>query len=148
MMNIGKLAIELIKKYEGFSASPYLCPAKIPTIGYGNTYYEDGRKVKMSDPPISAARAESLLQMVLQRYEAAVNRYVQVPLNQAQFDALVSFAYNVGNEALRTSTLLQRLNKGDYTGAANQFLRWNRAGGRVLAGLSRRRNDERSLFLS
>ena len=137
----------IIKQYEGFRAKPYLCPAKIPTIGYGATYYTDGRKVKLSDPAISEADADKLLDKMLVKYEDAVNRYVQVPMTQNQFDALVSFCYNLGQENLRNSTLLKKLNNKDYNGAADQFLRWNRAGGKVLAGLTKRRTDERKLFL-
>ena len=137
----------IIKQYEGFRAKPYLCPAGVPTIGYGATYYLDGRKVKLSDPAISESDADKLLDKMLVKYEDAVNRYVQVPITQNQFDALVSFCYNLGQENLRNSTLLKKLNAKDYKGAADQFLRWNRAGGKVLAGLTKRRADERKLFL-
>lgn len=130
----------IIKQYEGFRAKPYLCPAKVPTIGYGATYYLDGRKVKLTDPAISEAQADKLLDKMLEKYEQAVERYAQVPLNQNQFDALVSFCYNVGAENLRTSTLLKKLNAKDYAGAGEQFLKWNRGGGRVLQGLVNRRN--------
>ena len=138
----------IIKRYEGFRAKPYLCPAGVPTIGYGATYYADGRKVTLKDAPISEADADKLLDKMLGKYEDAVNRYVQVPINQNQFDALVSFCYNLGQENLRNSTLLKKVNAKDFKGAADQFLRWNRAGGRVLAGLTKRRTDERKLFLS
>ena len=138
----------IIKQYEGFRAKPYLCPAGVPTIGYGATYYADGRKVTLRDAAISEADADKLLDKMLGKYEDAVNRYVQVPINQNQFDALVSFCYNLGQESLRKSTLLKKVNSKDYNGAADQFLRWNRAGGKVLAGLTNRRTDERKLFLS
>lgn len=138
----------IIKKYEGFCAKPYLCPAKVPTIGYGATYYLDGRKVTLKDAPITEKDASALLDKMLGKYEEAVNRYVQVPITQNQFDALVSFCYNLGQENLRNSTLLKKVNAKDYKGAADQFLRWNRAGGKVLAGLTKRRTDERKLFLS
>ena len=137
----------IIKQYEGFRAKPYLCPANVPTIGYGATYYLDGRKVKLSDPAISESDADKLLDKMLVKYEDAVNRYVQVPMTQNQFDALVSFCYNLGQENLRNSTLLKKLNNKDYNGAADQFLRWNKANGKVLAGLTKRRTDERKLFL-
>ena len=138
----------IIKQYEGFRAKPYLCPAGVPTIGYGATYYTDGSKVALRDAPISEADADKLLDKMLGKYEDAVNRYVQVPITQNQFDALVSFCYNLGQEALRKSTLLKKVNSKDYNGAADQFLRWNLAGGKVLAGLTKRRTDERKLFLS
>ena len=138
----------IIKQYEGFRAKPYLCPAGVPTIGYGATYYMDGRKVTLGDAAISEADGDKLLDKMLVKYEDAVNRYVQVPINQNQFDALVSFCYNVGQENLRNSTLLKKVNAKDFKGAADQFLRWNRAGGKVLAGLTKRRTDERKLFLA
>ena len=138
----------IIKQYEGFRAKPYLCPAGVPTIGYGATYYTDGRKVTLKDAPLSEADADKLLDEMVVKYEDAVNRYVQVPITQNQFDALVSFCYNLGQENLRNSTLLKKVNAKDYKSAADQFLRWNRAGGKVLAGLTKRRTDERKLFLS
>ena len=138
----------IIKQYEGFRAKPYLCPAGVPTIGYGATYYTDGRKVTLRDAPISEADADKLLDKMLGKYEDAVNRYVQVPITQDQFDALVSFCYNLGPEALRKSTLLKKLNNKDYNGAADAFLNWVYASGKKLQGLVNRRTDERKLFLS
>lgn len=147
-MRISKRGLDVIKRFEGLALKPYRDAVGIPTIGYGNTYYEDGRKVSMTDAAISEARAEKLLKMVLVRYEDAVNRYAQLPLSQNQFDALVSFAYNVGNENLRKSSLMRLLNQGRFQAAADEFLRWNRAGGRVLEGLRKRRIAERALFLA
>ena len=138
----------IIKQYEGFIAKPYLCPAGVPTIGYGATYYADGRKVTLRDAAISEADADKLLDKMLGKYEDAVNRYVQVPITQNQFDALVSFCYNLGQEALRKSTLLKKLNNKDYNGAADAFLNWVYASGKKLQGLVNRRTDERKLFLS
>lgn len=147
-MEISEKGLALIKQFEGLVLKPYKDAVGIPTIGYGNTYYENGRKVAMSDPAITEARATELLKMVVKRYEDAVNRYVQVSITQNQFDALVSFAYNVGNENLRKSTLMKLLNQKQYTAAANQLLRWDKAGGKTLKGLTRRRQAERVLFLS
>ena len=138
----------IIKQYEGFRAKPYLCPAGVPTIGYGATYYTDGRKVTLRDAPISEADADKLLDKMLVKYEDAVNRYVQVPITQNQFDALVSFCYNLGQENLRKSTLLKKLNNKDYNGASDAFLNWVYASGKKLQGLVNRRTDERKLFLS
>ena len=146
-MKTSDKGLVLIKSFEGFSARPYLCPAGIPTIGYGATYYPDGRRVTMQNKPVSEVDATDMLRSMLTRYEAGVSRYVQVPLTQGQFDALVSFAYNVGLSALKNSTLLRVLNARDYAGAAAQFARWNRAGGKVLPGLTRRREAERVMFL-
>ena len=146
-MKTSQAGIDLIKSFEGFRSAPYRDAVGIPTIGYGMTIYPDGRKVTMSDKPITEAEGVEGLRNLLGRYEQAVERYAQIRLCQHQFDALVSFAYNVGNEALRTSTLMRYLNQGDLTSAANQMLRWNRAGGRALAGLTRRRQAERAMFL-
>lgn len=146
-MQVSDTGIDLIKRHEGFRAQPYLCPARVPTIGYGATYYADGRRVAMTDAPLSEAQATSLLRLHVQRYADGIARYVQVPLMQGQFDALVSWAYNIGLEAARTSTLMRVLNNGNYLAAADQLLRWNRGGGRVLPGLTRRRQEERKLFL-
>ena len=140
--------LAIIKKFEGFRSKPYLCPAGVATIGYGSTYYADGRPVKMTDAPISAEQGESLLQTALARYEACVNGAVKVPINQNQFDALVSFTYNVGCSAFRNSTLLRLLNQGYEPQAAAQFNRWTLGGGKVLAGLVSRRAAERALFAS
>lgn len=146
-MKTSDMGLSLIKEFEGFSAKPYRCPAGVPTIGYGATYYPDGRRVTMQDRPVTEADATAMLRSMLASYEAGVSRYVQVPLTQGQFDALVSFAYNVGLSALKDSTLLRLVNARDYAGAAAQFARWNRAGGKVLPGLTRRREAERVMFL-
>ena len=114
---------------------------RVWTIGYGTT-----RGVRPGQE-ISEAQAEALLKTDLTRFERDVNQAVRVSINDNQFAALVSFTYNVGSGALRSSTLLRKLNSRDIYGAANEFPRWNRAGGRVLAGLTRRRNAERALFL-
>ena len=146
-MRTSDAGVSLIKTFEGFRANPYRCPAGIPTIGYGATFYPDGRKVSLNDPAITEARATELLRNMLDGFERGVLRQVAVPLAQHEFDALVSFAYNVGTEALAGSTLLKRLNANDKKGAADQFLRWNRADGSVMSGLTRRREAERAMFL-
>ena len=133
---------ELIKSFEGLELEAYLCPADIWTIGYGHT-----GNVKEGDS-ITKSEAESLLDKDLQTFRNGVKRLVKVPLNENQFGALVSFAYNLGLGSLQSSTLLKMLNAGDYTGAADQFLRWNKSGGKVLTGLVRRREAERAVFLT
>lgn len=145
-MKTSDKGLQLIKQFEGFRAKPYKCPAGVPTIGYGATYYPDGRRVTMADKPVSESDATAMLRAMLSSYEAGVDRYVQVPLTQGQFDALVSFAYNLGLSALKNSTLLRLLNDKNYAGAASQFARWNKAGGKVLPGLTKRREAERLLF--
>lgn len=147
-MLVSKNGLELIKKSEGFSSTPYLCPAKIPTIGYGNTYYEDGTKVTLNDKPIDRIRAEQLLEFIANKtFSNNINKVVNVILNQNQFDALVSFCYNLGNGNFNNSTLLKKINMSDFKGASLEFQKWNKAGGKELAGLTKRRLAEKELFL-
>jgi lysozyme len=146
---ISNLGLELIKKYEGFKAKAYLCPAKVITIGYGSTYYEDGTKVKLTDSPITQERATELLEALLVSYERSVDSYCVDTINQYQFDALCSFAYNCGVGNLKSSTLLKKVNKNpqDVT-IRNEFLKWNKGGGKVLNGLTKRRIEEAELYFS
>lgn len=147
-MKTSEKGINLIKSFEGFSSTPYLDIAKIPTIGYGFTYYLDGSKVKLNDKALSLEQAENILKLSLKKYENIINENVKVQLNQNQFDALASFVYNVGGTAFKNSTLLKKLNQADYLGAAEEFLRWNKAGGAESKGLTRRREAEKALFLA
>lgn len=140
MMTTSDAGIQLIKKYEGCCLDAYLCPAKVPTIGYGHT---EGVKLGMR---ITQEQADSLLKGDLVSREAAVRRLVRVPVTQGQFDALVSFVYNIGTGAFERSTLLKKLNAGDTRGASAQFAVWNKAGGKELPGLTKRRAAERALF--
>jgi lysozyme len=135
--------ISLIKKHEGLRLEAYLpTPNDVWTIGYGHTHTtKQGQK-------ITEAQAETLLRKDITWAEEAVNESVVVPLSQNQFDALVSFVFNVGAGAFGSSTLLRLLNSKDYEGAANQFLRWNKQKGVALKGLTKRREEERKLFLS
>lgn len=146
---ISNKGLELIKKYEGFKSKPYLCPASVPTIGFGSTYYENGTKVKLTDTSITQERATELLMALLVPFEKAVDSYCIDTINQSQFDALCSFVYNCGSNTLKTSTLLKKINKNpnDPT-IKNEFLKWNRAGGKVLSGLTKRRQDEADLYFS
>lgn len=139
-MHISETGLALIRQFEGLRLSAYRCPAGIPTIGYGTT-----AGVKMGDT-ITKERAEELLREDVKRFEAQVLRLVKVPLTQGQFDALVSFVYNLGAGNLSNSTLLRLLNAGDYKGAAAQFDRWVYASGKKLSGLVKRRAAERALF--
>jgi len=139
---------DLIKHYEGLRLKPYRCSAGVPTIGYGSTYYPDGIKVAMVGRPITEEEAETLLAATLIGFERDVDRMVGVPMTQGQFDALVSFAFNLGAAALRGSTLLKKLNQDDKDGAAHEFGKWIYAAGQVLPGLVKRREAEKRLFLS
>ncbi len=132
---------ELIKTFEGFRKNSYLCPANVWTIGYGTT-----DNVKQGDT-CSEHDAEQYLIRDVKRFADAINENVKVPLTQNQFDSLCCFVYNVGIGAFKKSTLLTKLNAKDYKGASEQFARWNKAGGKELPGLTKRRESERALFV-
>ena len=136
---------DLIKNFEGCELEAYPDPAtggEPITIGYGHT-----GGVKLGEV-ITQEQADEYLISDVKRFADAVNQMVTVPITQGEFDALCSFAFNLGIGNLRNSTLLRKLNSGNKDNAANQFLVWNMAGGRVMAGLTRRREAERTLFLS
>lgn len=140
--------LSLIKKYEGLKLNSYLCPAGVPTIGYGSTRYPNGRKVMLGEKLSSEKEATQMLLATLSSFETAVNK--QLPsINQCQFDALVSFVYNVGVNAFMKSTLLKKakLNSKDPS-IANEFMRWNKAGGKALQGLTNRRREESLMYFS
>lgn len=145
-MYISSTCTNLVKKYEGFRSKPYKCPAGIPTIGFGSTFYLNGEKVSMYDSEISEPFASELLEKVLNDFATKVDNIIKVSLNQNQFDALVSFTYNIGISAFSKSTLLTKLNNSDFQGASKEFVRWNKANGKVLKGLTNRRLDEQKLF--
>ena len=151
-MKITKLSqkgLELIKQFEGLSLTPYVCAGGINTIGYGNTYYTNGKKVTLKDPKITQKQAEELLKHSLSTYEKAVDSFCRDDISQSQFDALVSFAYNVGTGALQKSTLIKKVNANPKDATiADEFLKWNKSAGRVLAGLTRRRQAEANLYFS
>ena len=143
---INKIGLKLIAQFEGCYLQAYLCPANVWTIGIGTTIYPNGVKVKKGDK-CTLEQAHEYLAHDMIEFEKTVNDSVKVPLSQNQFDALVSLAYNIGSGAFKNSTLLKKLNAKDYAGAADQFLVWNKGGGKVLKGLVRRRDAERALFL-
>ena len=133
--------VELIKESEGLRLEAYLpTPNDVYTIGYGHT------KTAKKGMVITLAGAEALLLHDLAWVEAALKKYVKVPLTQNQYDALASFVYNLGETNFKNSTLLKMLNKGDYQGAADQLPRWNKQKGKVLKGLTTRRQKEQTLF--
>jgi lysozyme len=142
-----KAGLDLIKNFEGLRLRAYLpTPNDVPTIGYGSTSIL-GRKPILGES-ISLQQAEEQLEKDLYKFECTINKLVNVPLTQNQFDALVCFVYNVGSGAFTTSTMLKKLNAGDYVGASEQFIRWNKQAGKELPGLTRRRLAEKALFLS
>lgn len=147
-MQISDDGLRLIKSFEGYldkqsdgSCVAYLCPAGVPTLGWGCT---EGVKIGMR---WTEADAEAALRREIAKFEAGVARLVTVEINQNEFDALVSFSYNVGLGALQKSTVLKKLNVGDRAGAAAGFALWNKGGGKVLPGLVSRRSREAALFL-
>ena len=141
-MSYFQLAARLIKEFEGCELTAYKCPAGIWTIGYGHTdgVYE-GQQITQED-------ADALLMDDMMEADDCIGDWCDVSLDDTQRAALISFVFNLGCQAFRNSTLLKLLNAGDYEGAAKQFPRWNKANGAVLAGLTRRREAEKELFLT
>jgi len=142
-----ELAANIIKEFEGFSAKPYLCPANVPTIGYGSTMYKNGERVTMDDPEITEEQATEMLMDTIKSIEKQVKKVLTVKLKPHQMAALVSFTYNVGIGNLSNSTLLAWVNSNpDFPRIPEQFRRWNKGGGKVLQGLVRRREEEIKLW--
>jgi lysozyme len=146
-MKVNKDGLYLIAEFEGLSLKPYMCPAKKATIGYGNTYYRDGRKVTMLDNPITKEEALELLKVIVDSFAKQVDKLVSTPLNQNQINAVVSFAYNVGVGNLKNSTLLKLINKDhNQLAISNEFLKWVNVGGEKSKGLERRRIKESQIY--
>lgn len=146
-MNLA-IAAALCKQFEGFRSKPYLCPAGIPTIGYGSTYYANGHKVTLQDAPISEPDAYALLVHELQHtYAPGVLRNCPgLATDERKLNAIVDFAYNLGIGRLQTSTLKRKINAQDWGGAKEQLMLWTRGGGKVLPGLLKRRTAECALL--
>ena len=158
-MKVSQKCIEQIKKDEGVRSRPYQCPALLWTVGVGHVIDPNHAKVKLADRKqlpipagwdrvLSSEEIDEILRKDLNRFEAGVLRLIKVKLTQGQFDALVSFSFNVGLGNLQNSTLRMKINRGDYEGAAEQFLVWTKAGGTVLKGLVIRRTHEKEMFES
>lgn len=145
-MKLNKAGKDLIKSFEGLRLSAYRCSANKETIGYGNTFYEDGSPVKMGDI-ITKERADLLFELIANSFAERVRKEVKTILTDNQFSALVSLAYNIGIGNLQKSTLLRKVNFNPNDPSIRaEFMRWNRAGGKVLAGLTRRREAEAKLY--
>lgn len=140
-MKISEDGLNIIKKYEGFRANAYYCPAGVLTIGYGHT-----KGVQKCDI-ITHDEAEQILKEDIEWAESAINLLVKMPINQNQFDALTSFVFNLGANNFKSSTLLKKINMQDFSGAAKEFARWKFAGGKILNGLVKRRAEEAALFI-
>lgn len=158
-MNVSAETLCLIKHHEGVRMRPYLCPARLWTVGVGHVLYPEQAKLPVSDRlqfalkdedrrVWTAAEVDDLLAKDLARFERGVARYCPSAVNsQGRFDSLVSFSFNVGLGNLQRSSLRMKHNRGDYEGAAEEFMKWTKGGGRVLAGLVKRRLDEQRLYL-
>lgn len=145
MQEVVQIAADLCKVFEGFRAKPYLCPAGVPTIGYGSTYYQNGNKVELFHPPMSKEQAEQLLLFELNHtYLPGVLRQCPNLLHEkpGRLAAIVDFAYNLGVGRLQTSTLKRKIIAKDWEGAKEQLMLWTRGGGKVLPGLVKRRSAE------
>lgn len=143
------VTLELIRRFEGFYASSYLCPAGVPTIGYGATFYEDGARVTLQDDPITRERAEALLLWHVQHvYLPAVVRWCPAIVHEppGRIAALIDWTFNLGSGNLRASTLRKKVNLADWEGVPAELRKWNKAAGRVLRGLTARREAEASLI--
>jgi len=142
-MNL-EIAASLCKQYEGFRSKPYLCPAGVATIGYGSTYYSDGRKVTLQDPPMDEPAASALLMYELQHtyLPGALRNCPILATDERRLNAVVDFCYNLGIGRLQTSTLKRKINAQDWEGAKEELKKWNKGGGKVLAGLDKRRKSE------
>lgn len=145
-MHVSPSGVDLICNFEGLRLKAYDDGVGVWTIGFGTTKYPNGIRVKKGDT-CTLDQAKAYMQNDLKSFEQTVNNTVKVPLNQNQFDALVSLAYNIGSTAFKNSTLVKRLNEGNYKAAANQFNVWVNAGGKRMQGLVNRRAAERTLFL-
>ncbi|MGA9697858.1 MAG: lysozyme [Acinetobacter sp.] len=145
-MHVSPNGVDLICNFEGLRLNAYDDGVGVWTIGFGTTKYPNGIRVKKGDT-CTLEQAKAYMQNDLKSFEQTVNNTVKVPLNQNQFDALVSLAYNIGSTAFKNSTLVRQLNEGNYKAAANQFNVWVNAGGKRMQGLVNRRAAERTLFL-
>lgn len=147
-MKLNKAGIDLMHEFEGLKLDAYLCPANVPTIGYGNTFYADGKKVKLGDK-ITKEQADTLFLGIAEDFAKRVRGLLKKDLNENQFSALVCLAYNIGVANLNKSTLLKKVNVNPSDPSINaEFLKWNKAGGKVLAGLTRRREAESKLYFT
>jgi len=157
-MNLSDKALKMIKHHEGVRQKPYRCPAKLWMVGVGHVLYPEQGKLKIDERDgvrlndadnrtFSMEEVNAILKSDLARFERGVVLFCPVPLTGGQFDALVSFSFNVGLGTLQRSTLRQKVLRGDMEGAAEELLKYCKAGGKILKGLENRRKDERALFL-
>ena len=153
-MKTSENGLKLIQEFESFEANPYLDSAKVWTIGYGSTYYPNGKRVTGRDKPITREYAETIQRHVIATdFEPVINELLKREIasgfiNRNMYDAIISLTYNIGVNGFKKSSVLRLLKQGDKQNAADAFLLWNKSGGKVLKGLVNRRKKERELFLS
>ena len=148
-MKLNSSGYLLITEFEGFSDKPYLCSAKVPTIGFGSTYYSDGKRVTMLDKPITKDQALEIFKKVADNFAKKVSNLITSPLNQNQFNACVSICYNIGIAAFTGSTLLKMINKNHNDPLiALEFKKWNKVNKKEVTGLTRRRIHEANMYFS
>lgn len=149
MKSLNNNGYKLITDFEGFSSTPYLCSAKVPTIGYGSTYYTDGKKVTMKDKPITRAVGFWMFQKIADDFAKHVNKLLTSEVNQEQFNSLVSICYNIGKTNFSKSTLLKLVNINPKDpNIYKEFLKWNKANKKVVDGLTKRREIEAKLYFN
>ena len=157
MIKLNEEGYQMIMNFEGLSLKPYLCSAGVPTIGYGNTYYPNGKKVTLKDKPITKEYAIEIFKFIADLFAKDVNNLLKTTVTQNQFNALVSFAYNVGSdidaddipEGLGDSTLLKKVNKNpNDLSIMAEFLKWDKSLGKVSNGLVKRRKLEAKLYFT
>ena len=148
-MKLNNSGYLLIIEFEGYSSKPYLCPAKIPTIGYGNTYYPDNKRVTLLDKEINKQQAFEMFKLIADKFASKVSNLVKTPLNQNKFNALVSLSYNIGIANFMNSTILKLVNKNHNDILIGlEFKRWNKVNKKEVAGLTRRRLYESKVYFS
>ncbi len=145
-MDISQNGVDSLESLEGYSAEPYECASKKWTVGYGHRLYSKEARQSAWDMPCSLEDAKAILREDLEFFVKGVNKYVKRELTQNQFDAIVSLVYNIGLGAFKKSTLLKRINSGNFEGVPSQMRRWNKSDGRILKGLKRRRETEIKLW--
>ena len=148
-MKLDENGYKLLQEFEGLSLVPYKCSAGVATIGYGATFYPSGKKVTMQDTPISLATAKWMLKEIADKFAVDVDKMIKANINQNQFNAIVSLSYNIGLAGLAKSSLLKKVNANPSDSTIrNSFLVWNKGGGKVLDGLTKRRTKEANLYFA
>jgi lysozyme len=148
-MKLNQKGYDLIKEFEGLKLKPYLCSAKVPTIGYGSTYYINLQRVSMTDPPITKEKANEIFVFFADKFAERIAKLLKKPVSQNQFNALVSLAYNIGYGAFSDSTLLKLVNINPKDAMiSKEFLKWNKINKVTVQGLTNRRIKESALYFS